>query len=112
MVGDKIVTVSLAQGGSQFLQHLNIGFGQEPSAVGGNAQHELSAPSDRLLVGGNQFGQAFEAGFVVGMPEPVPFAQRRVGFDRTPAKESVAVDDVPVLVRNDRSEEHTSELQS
>src|SRR5580698_8368732 len=34
------------------------------------------------------------------MPEPVSLAQRSVGFDRAPSQVSMAVDDVPIFVRN------------
>ena len=54
-----------------------------------------------MVVEGEQVGERFERSLIVGMPEPVELAQRRVGFGGAPAKVAVTVDDIPVVFRDD-----------
>src|SRR5579863_198363 len=86
---------------AELFQPLNICVGNQSAPVRSNAEHELPAAPYSLLVRREQLRQTLETCFIVGMPEPVILAQRGVGFNWTPAKISVTINYVPVLVRDD-----------
>ncbi len=95
---DEVVLVETMNGCSELLKAFHIGVGYAAGVVGCEAEHELGTTAYGFGVDVEQFVDGVEGAFVIGMPEPVVFAEGRVGFDRTPAKVAGAVDYVPVLV--------------
>ena len=86
---DEVVRVDALDRGAELLKALDIGVGDAAGVVGCEAEHQLGSAADGLGVDVEQFVDGVERAFVVGMPEPMFLAQRRVGFDRTPAQVAV-----------------------
>ena len=101
MLKGEVALGALAECGAEFLEAGDIGVGEQTAAIGGEAEHELRAAAYGLVVDVEQLVEGLQRRLVVGVPEPVQLAQRRIGFDGTPAAVAVAVDDVPVLVVDD-----------
>ena len=94
----RLCCVETMNGCSELLKAFHIGVGYAAGVVGREAEHELGSAAYRFGVDVEQFVDGVEGAFVIGMPEPVFFSERRVGFDGTPAKVAGAVDYVPVFV--------------
>src|SRR5258708_15434707 len=98
MRAEQIVCIARTDGFARFVQALYVRVGKKAAVIGGDAEHPLSAPAYGVFVAVDEFVDALERGFVVGVPEPVELAERSVYLDGPPAQIAVAVDDVPVLV--------------
>ena len=97
-VCDEVVLVQAMNRCSELLKAFHIGIGYTAGVVGREAEHQLGATAYGFGVDMEQLIDRVERGFVIGMPEPVVFAEGSVGLDGSPAKIAGAVDDVPVFV--------------
>ncbi len=82
---DEVVLVEAMNCCSELLEALHIGVGYAACVVRRQAEHELGATAYRLGVDVEQLIDGVQGAFVVGVPEPVEFAQGGVGLYRAPA---------------------------